>query len=278
MVFRLTLGISIKKIKLDFNKPVIICALMWTIKLLCPLNLIGQTIINTEKLNAQGDSLAFSVQLDYSGTRGNAVTDQLDFAPSFVKIGIKNDFKVFGGYSVLSAEDDAVLNSAFGHVRHNYKIGERLKTFEYYQLQFNEVLLLTKREIYGGGLRYSIINKDSLGLDFGGGLMYENEYLNKVTLLPDETSTTHFLRASFICSFHVEVKKGIQINNVVYYQPYMKDFTDFRLLNDFSLMFTLTKRLSFSSSLTVRFDSKPPSSLEDFDSAVNIGIGYFISK
>lgn len=240
--------------------------------------LAAQTIINTEKLKSKGDSLAFSIQLNYSGTRGNALTDQLAFAPSLVKVGLKNDLKVFGGYSILSAGENAVLNSAFGHVRHNYKLNENLKTFAYYQLQFNEVLLLTKREILGGGLRYAIINKDSLGLDFGAGLMYENEFLNRTTLLLDEISETHYLRASFICSFHLVLTKGMQINNVIYYQSYINDYTDYRLLNDFSLLFKINKHLNFNTTFTLRFDNKPPSSLKPYDSFVKVGVGYVIGR
>jgi putative salt-induced outer membrane protein YdiY len=241
-------------------------------------NLTAQTIINAEKLHSQGDSLSFSFQLDYSGTQGNVVTDQLDLAPSFVKIGKKHDFKLFGAYSILTTDQNNVLNGAFGHLRHNYKITERLKTFEFYQRQFNEVLLLTTREVYGGGLRYSIINQDSLLLDFGGGLMYENEYLNKETLLTDEISETHFIRATIIFSFQVQLKKGIQINNVVYYQPHLADISDFRLLNDFHLMININEYLNFNSSFTLRFDSKPPSILSDFDSSINVGLGFVLRK
>jgi len=113
------------------------------------MSVYAQTIINAEKLNSVNDSLAFSVQVGYSGTRGNAITDQIDLAPSFLLVNKLNDFKLFGGYSVLSSDETSLLNSGFAHIRHNFKISNRLKTFEFYQIQFNEVLLLSKRVVFG---------------------------------------------------------------------------------------------------------------------------------
>ena len=242
------------------------------------MSIYAQTIINAEKLNSTNDSLAFSVQIAYQGTRGNAVTDQIDFAPSFLLVRKKNDFKLFGGYSVLSSDKTTLLNSGFAHIRHNYKISNRFKTFEFYQIQFNEVLLLTKREAFGAGLRYSIVLKDSLSFDIGIGGMRENEFLNNESLMVNETTDTYFIRGTIVSSFAWIISEYIQINNVFYFQPNMNDFNDHRVLNDFILTTKLSDEIYFTTSLTVRYDSKPPSSLKNFDSVFDVGIGYAFSK
>lgn len=238
----------------------------------------AQTIINTEKLMSQDDSLAFSVEFNYSGNRGNAMTNKLDFAPNFINIGTKSDIKIFGAYSILSAGEESIFYSAFIHGRHNYKFSERLKSFAFYQLQFNEVLLLQRRSLYGFGGRYGIINRDTLRFDLGVGSMYESELLDVTALEPFEVAKTNFLRLSIFGSFHWETRNGIQINNVIYYQPHFSNVKDFRLLVDYSLMFKVLEKLNFISTLTYRFDSDPPSALRQYDLNINFGIRYSLSK
>ena len=109
----------------------------------------SQTIINAERLIDDADSTIYAISLSYTGTRGNSNTDQLDISPAFILLRKKNEFKIFGGYSLLSESGNRILNSGFMHIRHNHKLTRRIKTFEFYQLQFNDALLLTKREVFG---------------------------------------------------------------------------------------------------------------------------------
>ena len=252
--------------------------LLLVVCLFLSAGLYSQTIINAEKLNSATDSLVFSVKLSYSGHRGNAVTDKFKLAPSFLVVRKKNDFKVFGGYSVLSAGKTSFLNNGFAHIRHNYKLTTRLKTFTFYQIQFNDVLLLRKREVFGGGLRYAVVQKDSLSFDMGLGAMHESEFLNTTALEVGEVANTFVVRATVVSSFQWILNEFVQFNNVLYYQPYLKKLDDFRVLNDFSLTARISPEFNISMTLTVRYDSKPPSALTNFDSVMNVGIGYRFSK
>jgi len=240
--------------------------------------LYSQTIINAEKLNSATDSLMFSVNLSYSGHRGNAVTDKFKLAPSFLLIRKKNDFKLFGGYSVLSAGNTSFLNNGFAHIRHNYKLTTRLKTFAFYQIQFNDVLLLSKREVFGTGLRYAVVQKDSLSFDMGLGAMHESEFLNTKSLEVGEVANTFVVRATVVSSFQWILNEFVQFNNVLYYQPYLKNMDDFRILNDFSFTARINPKFNISMTLTARYDSKSPSALTNLDSVMNVGIGYRFSK
>lgn len=238
----------------------------------------SQTIINAEQLYFTKDSLAFSIKASYSGNRGNAVTDKFKLAPSFLVVGKKNDLKVFGGYSVLSTSNKSYLNNGFAHIRHNYKLTTRLKTFEFYQIQFNEVLLLNKREVFGAGLRYGLLKKDSISFDLGIGAMHESEFLNPAKLLVSEVRNTFLIRATAVSSFAWILNKYIRLNNVLYYQPDVKQMNDYRILNDFRFTTKITANFNISTSLTIRYDSKPPEALTNFDSKMNVGLTYRFSK
>lgn len=242
-----------------------------SISLLFILNLQAQTIINAEKFQSSEDSLVFAFELQYNGTSGNANTNQLSLSPVISSTGKKQDIKLFGGYNILSSASTSILNSGFVHLRHNYKISQRLKTFAFYQLQFNEVLLLTKRDVYGLGLRYRFIKNDSLHLDIGSGAMKELEVLDETQISFTDEVTTNYLRGTAVYSFKL-VQKKYKINHVAYYQPYFKNFQDFRLLNDINLAIALNKHLSLNILFVSRYDSKPPSVLKKYDNSLMIGI------
>ncbi len=231
----------------------------------------SQTIINAERLSNGTDSTIYAIAFSYAGTRGNSNVDQLDIAPTIVLMRKKNTYQLFGGYNVLSDSDKGILNSGFVHIRHNYILTERIRTFEFYQIQFNEVLLLTKRQVFGAGLRLGLVAKDSLKFDIGLGLMREVEILNKTTLLPGEPSETKYYRATCLTSFKWIISRTVQLNDVVYYQPYLKDFADYRLLNDFNLVVSITDHFKLITALTTRYDSQPPGTLKPLDNVIRFG-------
>ena len=114
--------------------------------------------------------------------------------------------------------------------------------------------------------------------DIGIGIMQENEFLDKTSLLANETVNTYFIRGVIVSSFEWVINVSVKINNVLYFQPNISSFKDYRVLNDFSLIAKLSDEIYFTTSLTLRCDSRPPSSLKAFDSVLDVGIGYAFSK
>ena len=233
---------------------------------------VSQTIINAERLKNYHDSTVFSVFMAYNGTRGNVLTDRLDLEPSLLLVRPKHNVKLFGGYSLLSRSGDRILNSGFLHLRHNYKIDHRLKSFAFYQIQYNEILLLNRRTVAGSGLRFSFLRSDSTMFDLGAGIMREHEFLDASTLLPGETAVTRYWRLSMVSSFLRIVNDQLKFNNVLYFQPYLGDPGDFRLLNELSASYRLTEKISVVVQNTIRYDSRPPSPLVKTDIRLNVGL------
>ncbi len=232
----------------------------------------AQTIINAEALNSETDSSIYALAFAYDGTQGNLTMNQIGLSPNIILLRSRNEYKLLGGYSFLSEQGENIMNSGYIHLRHNFKISERLKTLAFYQVQFNEVLLLNQRQLFGLGLRYRLIDKDSLSYDISAGPMREYEMLDGASLEPGETIATSFTRASIVSSFSWEAGKNFSIHHVLYYQPYLSDFSDFRLLNDLNFVVSLSKYFSLVTAVTTRYDNLPPSTLKKFDNAVSIGV------
>ena len=70
----------------------------------------------------------------------------------------------------------------------------------------------------------------------------------------------------------IDIKDKFTLVNTTYFQQYIKDFNDFRLLNETNFMFKINKWLSFSIDIEYRFDSEPPSILKDRDFNSNLGL------
>ncbi len=232
----------------------------------------SQTIINAERVIDGSDSTIYALSLSYNGTRGNSNTDMLDISPAIILVGNRNEFKILGGYNLLSQSGVGILNSGYIHLRHNFKISDRIKTFEFYQVQFNNVLLLDKREIIGAGLRLLAVDQKALKINFNLGAMRELEVLDTTRLLPGEIFETRYFRASVVNSLNLKLSKTLRLDNVFYFQPYLKDFSDYRLLNDLNLAVTVTTHLKLVIALSTRFDSKPPGLLKKLDNITNLGI------
>ena len=242
-----------------------------TMILLFSVSGYSQTIINAERFGSGVDSTVYALTFTYTGSRGNLNTDRLGAAPAFVMRRGANDLKLFGGYAFFRNAGNTIIHNGFIHLRHNYSITERLKTYEYYQIQFNERLLLTNRQVFGGGLRYKIVDKHNLYFNLGGGLMREYEQLNEEKLHPGEISETKYTRLGILSSFEVNIGNA-KFNNVLYYQPYLKDFRDFRCMSDMSLSFNIIEHFDFITTLTTRYDSQPPDDLVKFDNLLSVGI------
>jgi len=236
----------------------------------------SQTIINAESLLNGVDSTIFSWSFLYNGNRGNIVTDQVHFASAFVLIKEKNDFKIFGGYDLLSQSENKLLNGGYIHLRHNYKLSKRIKTFEFYQVQFNDVLILKKREVYGLGLRILVVNLDSLNSHFSVGVMREQEILNKDFLLQGENVETNYFRLNTILSLKLVLNEMVKIDNILYYQPYIKVFNDYRILNELRFTTKLSKKFNLITAMNIRYDNKPPGLLEKTDLFLNFGFNILL--
>lgn len=237
-----------------------------------------QTIINAERLINGKDSTIYAISFSYNGSRGNSNLDQIDISPAIILLKKGNEYKLFGGYNFLSDSGSGILNSGFVHIRHNYRLSSRFKTFEFYQSQFNDVILLVNRQVLGAGLRYSLINKDSLKLEFELGIMREREVLNQSELLAGEMALLKKFRITSVNICKWNIGKQVKINNVIYFQPDISNFNDYRLLNDFNVIVSVTNHIELITAIITRYDNEPPGALKNLDALLNFGLNVKFKK
>ena len=234
----------------------------------------SQSIVNTEKaLTTVDDKLHLNYNLSGNSIKGNVDINQLN---TDLHIGIRLDtvhvFRAIAGISILQQNKKLVNNVGFVQARYNRILNERFRTFSFYQLQYNSILLLERRQLTGYGIRIDL-EKDSSNFRYAFliGAMYEQEILDETQLMPNEIVETNFLRTATSFSFKYDIKK-VHIISTTYYQAHMSNFKDFRILNDTEINVKLNDHFSVFNVFEYRYDSKPPNMLNPYDFTNSVGL------
>ena len=237
-------------------------------------NTLAQSIINTESNTANNDKKVFAeIEAAFDMQQGNTEIFQLE--ASFLigyNLTERNLFKLSAGHAQLTEEKESIDNDSYVQLRHNYKFNGLIKSFAFIQYQENLNLLLTERLIFGLGLRYdSSIKGFNFGL--GSGVMYENEVLYEEKLMLYEQSDFNLLRMCGLSTFSFSISEFITLKNTTFFQPdFSNFFSDFRLLNDLSVITEFNDYFSLENKIIFRHDSDPPSVLEEDDLAFVAGV------
>jgi len=238
--------------------------------------LSSQTLVNTEKFEFLNDKkYSLGAELTYDGSFGNSDVHELSSSLFFgYKFKKKNLLRLMGGLVFLSEEKEEIQNDGYLQLRYNYIISPIFRTFHFYQIQHNITILLERRDLLGSGIRITVFPKDStlVKMYVGIGAMYETEKLLPDMIGPDDKVNSYLFRMANYFSFRYDITPRIKLLDIVYYQPAFNDFTDYRLLNEFSMVFSFTEKFLFQFSFSYRRDSKPPSTLEKEDWNIFSGI------
>jgi putative salt-induced outer membrane protein YdiY len=237
----------------------------------------GQAILNVESL--QGEEVeGFHGEL---ATRFRLASGNTDITQVGGELGIghlaqHHWFRAYAGMDQLEKSGKDILDNRYLHLRYNYRFTERFRSFHFYQLQSSQNLLIDRRQIIGSGLRYRLLEGTNSRLEVGGGAMFETERLNSAKLGPDEESETEALRMSNLVVGSGSFGEGRRWVAVVYYQPEVGNFGDYRLSGEAGLDIELLSSLDLDIAFTWRHDSRAPASLEKDDLGLRTGFRYRI--
>lgn len=173
----------------------------------------------------------------------------------------KNDLKF------LKIEGEDFSNSGITHIRHNYKLNDKVAWETFGQGQYNKVSKINFRGLLGIGPRFKLGNSEKYKFYLGTLVMYEQE-----ELLDDVTPVQRGLRGSTYLSFSLYPNDRVTIISTTYYQPLLKDFGDHRLSSQSSLIVDMFTNLAIKISYTFIYDETPavgiPNSQYDFATGV----------
>ncbi len=179
---------------------------------------------------------------------------------------------VIANYEYGESSGSKTKNKSFVHYRHIYQHKTEYAYEGFAQLSSNEFTRLNLRGLLGGGVRLSLGKvTEKRAFLLGLGAFYEREELDTdASLGEDETSDAARLSTYFVMKFHFN--DYVSMVSSTYYQPEFGKFSDFRAIEDLSLVSKLTERLALKLGLFVGHDSEPPADVDHTDVSVNIGL------
>ncbi|MGD8569513.1 MAG: DUF481 domain-containing protein [Gammaproteobacteria bacterium] len=163
-------------------------------------------------------------------------------------------------------------NNAFVHVRHIHQQSSHFAWEAFSQLSNNEFTRLTVRALVGGGVRLALGKPaDERAIYLGLSGFYEWEQLD-IDSTANNEQTNETARGNIYLVMKYRFNSHVALVSSTYYQPAVDEVSDYRAIEDASVVSKLTDGLSLRMGVNIQHDSRPPPEVKKTDSSVNIGL------
>lgn len=229
-------------------------------------------LINIENQRIQSDSIRRVAMMDllYSYQSNNEVElSQINYSLTnqYKSKNLKNYFLILGNIDYSFANGEELSNSGMAHFRYNRKLNLKLRLEAFTQYQYNKILGIEMRNLIGVGLRYKINSSKKSVFYLGSLIMQEFEKTN------EDNKVMGYKRLSNYVSFSYKNDvKSVEISSVIYYQPNINLWADYRLNSQTSIAFNITSKLQFVNSINTGFDTYAPINVSKKN--INISNGF----
>jgi putative salt-induced outer membrane protein YdiY len=230
----------------------------------------AQAIVNIEDLRASVPPEGVSGRFDLSGGSQSGNSNSLRVSTGGRinwKRGNTLDF-VVASYDFGETSGVRDTNQSLLHIRHVVTLNPAWAWEAFGQVEQDEFRRLNYRGLLGGGLRRTLIQDDdraSAWLGFGG--FYSTEQITGGT-------TENLWRANLYLVWKHRIGSHTHFASTTYYQPALRDASDFRMYEEAGLAVAVSKKLDLATTLLVRYDSQPPSGVQPTDTSFTTGIKY----
>ena len=200
-----------------------------------------------------------SVDGSYGASGGN--TDQSIFMGSarLQWKGASHIGRLIGTGKRTTTNGTETARSTLAHLRHNYLLSDRWATVAFLQLQENPFQRLDTRFLAGLGGRWQALKGESTLIYLGATYMFEKEKIQ------DEEGFDNAQRLSSFASLELELRQGVYVDFLAFYQPRLDDFADWRAYGEIRLEVELIGSLSLFTGYNLQYDSQPPAGVEETD-------------
>jgi len=180
--------------------------------------------------------------------------------------------------------DTLFINKGFAHLRGVKALGPRVYVEGFLQREFNEFIDLEDRQLAGGGLRIRWQQRQEpsaksppVQLNTGIGLMWEREQIDTSGQAPGDPvhgAVAGLVRSTNYLVVQWNIDSRLALFSTTYYQVDLRRFSDYRILWEGRLGFSITKRLALTINLNLRYDSEPPRGIKSYDLEITNGLSY----
>lgn len=238
-------------------------------------------IVNIESLrsNARDKRWSGIVDLDFAIRRNKAGQTVMTGADVGAQLNGKQKHQLIflAGYHLTQFNDSDdpqapsknLNNQAFAHLRYDHRLSESVSWEMYSQVQWDAVQEIDLRLLNGLGARFRLVENDTASFYFGLSYMLEYEETSERT---EAITTNRHQRLSTYVSGQLGLNPYLDFNYVLYFQPRPAELSDFRLSTNLGLSIRLVSKVNFTTSASLIFDSRPPTTVPRTQYFLNNGI------
>lgn len=240
------------------------------IHFLCLLCFANGQIVNIEnqRLTRKDTGLVGTIGLDVNIMKNTKEIWQIGNKTHLQLNKLNSTYLFLSEIEFAQIDNNSYLSKGFQHIRFNKYFSKLLVGEAFTQLQYNHIQKLKLRWLGGSGIRMQLIKKDSLYANWGVSGMYEYEELT------DNSTFSRLFRFSSYLSFNYQLNKLLNNQFIIYYQPVVQNFSDYRVSLDLQLSIQITKKLQFITTYNHLYDSNPPKNVSNHDFSIKNGIKY----
>jgi hypothetical protein len=236
-------------------------------------NGVAQIINIEDRRVAVGDSIGFKGfgDLGVSLYRNDR---QLTTAKANVQLEyahLRHFLLLLSGYNLIHTEGAPnVLNDGFSHLRYNFDVSKRWVYEAFVQGQYNERTRVLFRGVVGTGMRWKL--KHGKKQRYYVGLAYILEH----NQFKDNTLQQLDHRLSSYVSYNIAFGEKSRFVHTTYAQPRLDNWQNIRVSSEASLIFNISKHLSFRTTFNTAYDSDPrlPPSVPDWIYTLTNGLRF----
>ena len=177
-------------------------------------------------------------------------------------------------YSFTRLNENRFVNNALSHLRFIREHSARFSYEAFGQHQFNEFTRLEQRLLFGGGVRFRVLQDPRAEVFLGTGYMLERETLDLPAALPDARRSEHHRSTNYVTVRYNSEDERLRLVETLYFQTRVDQVEDYRLLSETSFEIQLLRRLALAISLNVTHDSEPPTGVKETDVVLSNSLRY----
>lgn len=167
---------------------------------------------------------------------------------------VKSLFLLKASTNFTKAGGTTFVANNFLHLRHNYKLNSWLRWEEFTQLQNNKITGIDLRYLLGTGPRFKLYQSKSLALYLGNSIMYE--YEREMDNENKQIINEHPRSSNYISLTYKPID-NLKIVHTSYFQTLFDFPDDHRINTQTDIEFKIYKKLSYTLSYKLLYDSKP---------------------
>lgn len=224
----------------------------------------GQVNIENVRHTTKQDGIQNKLGVNWNISNGNTTFSLLNLNYRVDSVSDKkHSFAIFS-LSQGHSGNTIIKDRGFMHLRHVYKKSTRYSLEGYLQNEYNKFIDLSNRKLIGAGLRIPHHDTPQWSMYSGHSIMLETEQY-------ENHKTTNLVRLSEYLTVRY-TSLFSTLSTIVYFQPALSDFQDFRVLSDIKWLIPISEHVSLKSSATIRYDNEPENDISNFDIDTTTGL------